>query len=103
MMSGSLASTGDLKAGLTASLGLPRSQIDLHNIEQLCLAASLLPVDIGSTPASFVVNGNTFAPYKLHEAARYGIKIGDAYLTNVEAWLESILSAIDVRMTAEGI
>ncbi|WP_370008281.1 KGGVGR-motif variant AAA ATPase [Sinorhizobium fredii] len=88
MMSGSLPSTGDLRNALVASLGLPRGQIDLHNIEQLCLAAGLLPVDVGSTPHSFAVNGDTFPPYKLHEAARYGVKIADGYLINVEQWLE---------------
>lgn len=86
-----------------ASLGLPRGQIDLHNIEQLCLAAGLLPVDVGSTPHSFAVNGDTFPPYKLHEAARYGVKIADGYLINVEQWLETILQAIDTRMATQGI
>lgn len=103
MTSGSLPSTGALKNALVASLGLPKSQIDLHDIEQLCLAASLLPVDVGSTPTSFVVNGDTFPPYKLHEAARYGVKIAEGYLGSVEQWLESILQAVDTRMATQGI
>ncbi|QCI98842.1 hypothetical protein [Agrobacterium larrymoorei] len=103
MTAGSLATTGDLKTALTASLGLPKRDIDLHNIEQLCQAAGLLPVDIGTSPLSFTVNGTAFPPYKLHEAARYGVKIADVYVVNVELWLENILDAVETRMATQGI
>lgn len=103
MMSGSLPSTQNLRDALAAGLGTPKSQVDLHNIEQLCLVASILPVDIGNTPTSFAINGVTFLPYKLHEAARYGVKIADGYLVSVEQWLESILQAVDARMATQGI
>jgi hypothetical protein len=103
MMSGSLPSTNALRDALTASLGIPKNQIDLHNIEQLCIAATLLPIDVGTTPTSFILNGDTFLPYKLHEAARYGVKIADVYLSTVEQWLENILQAVDTRMATQGI
>jgi len=103
MMSGSLPTTGDLRNAMMASLGVSRHDIDLHNLEQLCLAAGLYPVDVGNAPPSFTSSGISFKPYKLHEAARYGVKIADVYVTVVEQWLESILQAIDIRMAAQGI
>lgn len=103
MMSESLTSTGDLRNSLTAVLGIPKKDVDLHNIEQLCLAANMLPVDVGTAPTTFQLNGESFAPYKIHEAARYGVRIADPYLRSVEQWLERVVAAIEARMIAQGI
>lgn len=101
MMSRSLATTADLRGSLVATLGLPR--VDLHNIEQLCLAANLLPVDVGPAPASFQINGTDFPPYKMHEAARYGVKIPESYVSGVEGWLEKVVAEVEARLAAQGI
>lgn len=103
MMSQSLSSTDGLRSVLTGMLGLPKKDIDLHNIEQLCVAASILPVDIGQAPQSFTLGAIAFAPYKIHEAARYGVKISDPYLSSIEKWLEDIVAAVDGQISARGI
>lgn len=103
MMTQSITNTDDLKNSLVGVLGIPKKDIDLHNVEQLCLAASLLPVDIGFAPASFHLNGSPFLPYKIHEAARYGVKISEIYLTAIEEWLENIVTAVEARIATQGI
>lgn len=71
---------------------------DLHDLELLCVEASVLPADVGLSPGSFTVAGIGFEAYKVHEAARYGVKLPDAYLTDVENWLTKIASVVSQRI-----
>lgn len=103
MTSNSIVLTGDLRTHLASALGIQKSAIDLHNLEQLCIAAHLLPIDVGFAPTSFPHRGNSFLPYKTHEAARYGVKLPESYLTIVETWLQKIVGAVESRIAAQGI
>ena len=103
MSSNNVQSTNALRNSIIGLPAMSGQTIDLHNIEQLCLSANFLPVDVGNAPSSFTVNGTTFAPYKLHEAARYGVKIADPYLGTAEEWLQNIIQAISERIRTQGI
>ena len=84
----------DLQPILKARYAKP----DLHDIELLCAEASILPTDVGVAPGPFLVAGTGFEVYKVHEAARYGVKLPDAYLVDVEDWLTKIANAISLRI-----
>ncbi|MCR6670989.1 hypothetical protein [Devosia ginsengisoli] len=94
MASANLTNVMDLKPIFKTKYG----KSDLHDIEALCIEASILPSDVGATPSDFVVNGATFASYRIHEAARYGVKLPDIYLVAVENWLRNIATQVSLRI-----
>lgn len=89
-----LNSAMDLQPILRAKYAKP----DLHDIELLCNEASILPADVGLAPGPFLIAGTGFEVYKVHEAARYGVKLPDVYLIDVESWLTKVASAISPRI-----
>ena len=90
--------TGELKHYLKVQFGMG----DLHDIERLCLSVSILPADTGNSPNNFLISNQSFAAYKIHEAARYGVRLPETYIADVENWLRRINAAIAERMKGEG-
>lgn len=102
MKDGNVSSTIDLRAQLATHLGTQRKTIEMHDLEQLCVAVSVLQADVGVPPASFQVSGQSFAAYKIHEAARYGVKLPAAYIGVVEGWLRNVNTVVHDRITQQG-
>jgi len=103
MTSQTLPTTDHLKSSLRTMLGLSKKAVELHDIEQLCTAANVLPVDVGFAPAPFTVNSASFPAYKMHEAARYGVKVPEPYISDVEVWLAAVVTEVAKRLTAQGV
>lgn len=95
----SIENTDGLRDALKETLGVRR--IDLHDLEQLCHVTCVNPVDI-VVPLPFQVSGSTHESYRIHEAARYGIKLSDVYLSGMEKWLENVNLEIKNRMSETG-
>lgn len=73
----------------------------MHDIEILCLINDVLPADTGAPP-QFSSGGQNHEFYRIHEAARYGVKLPDAYLSQVENWLSKVNFEVGKRMKDKG-
>jgi hypothetical protein len=98
-----LGTTEELRNRIAGHLGIGRNSVNMHDIEQLCQAVSVLPVDTGPTPPAFMMAVEPYHVYRIHEAARYGVKLPDSYLTTAETWLSRINDAIASRMHSLGL
>lgn len=93
----------ELKSRIADFLNRNRRDIDLHDIEMLCEAVKILAVDTGPVPGNFVLtNASPHEPFRIHEAARYGVKLPCSYVTQVENWLRNVNDAVHNRLLNEG-
>ncbi len=94
-----LQTTNDIRTKIKEQIGPVR--IDLHDIELLCELNSVIPSDTGNPP-NFTAGGQDHPLYRIHEAARYGVKLPHFYLTDVEVWLEKVNLEVGNRMQDSG-
>jgi hypothetical protein len=101
MDDGDVTTTKELKTKLAEEIGKKKNEIDLHDIEMLCQVTSVVPADTG-TPPPFTVGASSHETFRIHEAARYGVKLPDVYLTEVEIWLSKVNAEVRLRMKDKG-
>jgi hypothetical protein len=91
--------TSELRPKIKEQLG--SNKIELHDLELLCEINAVAPADTG-TPPQFTSGGEDHRLYRIHEAARYGVKLPNAYLSQVEDWLLKVNAEVGKRMKDKG-
>ncbi|MBK1835840.1 hypothetical protein JHL17_00295 [Azospirillum sp. YIM B02556] len=75
---------------------------DGHDLEILITIANINATDIVDCPGNFPImyngRGLSFRPFKIHEAARYGVKVCPQFRNQIETWLESICQVLNRRL-----